>query len=287
MMTAGPAWFFASTPVRVKMPVPMTMPTPKPMRSNGPSRLRSRPSPWFAGEPSPSWCRTSSMGFVLIRAMRSSVVVSLSLRHDPEPAGRNPPKTGIQDIAPPAMGARRSDPGRRLRRPDRRTLGAAEPDAAGLRAEGGQDRHRDEDGHDRRRQGERIPVRLGQRLLDRQVEGGQAVAELVRHTRVEATDLVRAELGEVGGGDTPGALHADLDEERAERQPADRGRVREDRHERQPEHGAQDDHATPAEVFGHGAHDGAADDRADVVTDDDPGRGRAWDVQALLEEGRV
>lgn len=30
---AGPAWFLASTPVRVKMPVPMTIPMPNPIRS--------------------------------------------------------------------------------------------------------------------------------------------------------------------------------------------------------------------------------------------------------------
>ena len=40
---AGPAWFFASTPVSVKMPVPITMPIPKPIRSQALSCFASRP----------------------------------------------------------------------------------------------------------------------------------------------------------------------------------------------------------------------------------------------------
>lgn len=39
---AGPALFFACTPVSVKMPVPITMPIPKPIRSQADSRLLSR-----------------------------------------------------------------------------------------------------------------------------------------------------------------------------------------------------------------------------------------------------
>ena len=51
---AGPAWFFASTPVSVKMPVPITMPIPKPIRSQELSCLASRP-----------WC-SSSVVVVLV-----------------------------------------------------------------------------------------------------------------------------------------------------------------------------------------------------------------------------
>src|SRR5690606_14666012 len=40
-VTAGPACCLASTPARVKIPVPMMMPTPKPIMSFAPSRLRS------------------------------------------------------------------------------------------------------------------------------------------------------------------------------------------------------------------------------------------------------
>ncbi len=40
---AGPAWFLASTPVSVKMPVPMTMPIPKPIRSQALRFFARRP----------------------------------------------------------------------------------------------------------------------------------------------------------------------------------------------------------------------------------------------------
>lgn len=39
IVTAGPAYFAAATPVRTKMPVPMTQPMPSRMRSTAPSVL--------------------------------------------------------------------------------------------------------------------------------------------------------------------------------------------------------------------------------------------------------
>ena len=64
---AGPALFFACTPVSVKMPVPITMPIPKPIRSQADSRLLSRV--WWASPPTgSSFCRmTSSTSFVRVR----------------------------------------------------------------------------------------------------------------------------------------------------------------------------------------------------------------------------
>ena len=57
-------------------------------------------------------------------------------------------------------------------------------------------------GTNRRGQRERIAVRHGQMFLDRQVEGGQQIAELIRHAWVEPADRVGRELGEVGRDDT-------------------------------------------------------------------------------------
>lgn len=60
---AGPAWFFASTPVSVKMPVPMTIPMPNPMRSQAVSRLLSRA--WWWPLPLSLFCsRTVSTSLV-------------------------------------------------------------------------------------------------------------------------------------------------------------------------------------------------------------------------------
>ena len=65
---AGPAWFLASTPVKVKMPVPMTMPIPNPIRSNIES-LRRSPGCSGSSGLSSFWWMTSSTSFVRVNCL--------------------------------------------------------------------------------------------------------------------------------------------------------------------------------------------------------------------------
>ena len=169
---------------------------------------------------------------------------------------------------------------------------AAELDAARLLAEQGQDGDGDQHRHDRGGQRERVAVARGEPLLDGQVERGQAVAELVGHAGVEAADGVGRHLGEVRGDHAPGALHDDLHEERAQRQPARGLRPGEQRHDRQAEQRAEGDGVAAAVALRERAEGDPADRRADVVEarrsrwPSTPARPAPPSV-VRLEEGRV
>src|SRR3954447_24454973 len=169
--TAGPALFFACTPVSVKMPVPITTPMPKPTRCRAERFRRSLPTPAASLSDSPM----DSTGFVRNRWRATALGCT------PATAGSTP------DVARPGVarwkgvrrrldgdadprGAARAGAGARRRgvRVERRPVRPAAPPAAPGPA--GRDRH-----DDRRARGLRAtPVGGGGRAAGaRRRPGGQ------------------------------------------------------------------------------------------------------------------
>ena len=77
---AGPAWFFASTPVRVKMPAPMTTETPKTVRSHQVRSLRSRVS---GSSVSAIDCSTDLVRRLLVARAADSCVINVLVSSSP------------------------------------------------------------------------------------------------------------------------------------------------------------------------------------------------------------
>jgi hypothetical protein len=126
--------------------------------------------------------------------------------------------------------------------------------------------------------------------LDLRRGGGDHVSELVGHTGEGGTERRRGDLGEEDGDDAPRALDAELDEERAGGEPAERFGDDPERDEApDPEH-AEDDGESTADILRRKAGDGTTGDGAAVADDggdrggvrgEELGRGEVFRVQVL------